>query len=773
MTAASTHSSLLWLIPFLPLFGFLVNGLTGRRLRNHKVVNAIALGTVGTSFLLAVYHFIQLLGMPEAGRSLHQLLWTWFDLGGARVNGGLTTATINWAYKFDVLSGAMTLLVTGAGFLIHLFSTGYMADEQKDFRYYRFMAYLNLFVFSMLNLVLGANIMMMFLGWEGVGLCSYLLIGFYFDKEYAGDAAKKAFVTNRVGDFGFMIGFFLLFMVFGSLDYDTLMGSAREISNLKAITLFGHTAAPSFWFNIIGCCLFVGAAGKSAQIPLYVWLPDAMAGPTPVSALIHAATMVTSGLYMITRLNFVYVQAPIALGLVLVVGSLTALFAATMGLAQYDIKKVLAYSTVSQLGFMFMGLGAGAFTAGMFHVFTHAAFKACLFLGSGAVIAACHHEQDMRNMGGLRKYMPWTFLSMGLATLAINGIFPFSGFFSKDEILWKVFEQWYNHGHFDGPVLYLICWIMGLLGAFCTAFYMTRLMIMTFYGNYRGAGDDPHGLTVQSEAHHGHDDHGHGDHGHGDAAHAHGHAHEDHAHELDKSHDHTGDDPEDHDLVPGHVPHEVPWNMWVPVFIFACFAVVLGFLNLPHSLETLGKVFGNDHFSQWLEPILYQVQAPHGGHHAAPAIEYGLMFFATLVWAPGAMLLAIWMYGMDPSWSKAKAFVKRFPQVFEWVNAKYYVDEFYDALVIEPIKRLSAQFWSFDTWVLDGIINGAARFSLIWAEASFWFDAKIVDGSVNLVAWLTQQGSNGFKTLQSGRVQNYAFVMFLGFLALAVWKLMA
>jgi NADH-quinone oxidoreductase subunit L len=749
MTAASTHSSLLWLIPFLPLFGFLINGLSGKRLRNNAVVNFVALGAVGAAFLLSIYHFIQLMGMPENGRSLHQTLWTWFNLGGARVNGGLSTATINWAYKFDVLSGAMALLVTGAGFLIHLFSTGYMADEQKDYRYYRFMAYLNLFVFSMLNLVLGANIMMMFLGWEGVGLCSYLLIGFYFDKKSAGDAAKKAFVTNRVGDFGFMIGFFLIFMVFGSLDYDTLMGSVRAVSAMQEITLFGYSAAPTFWFNLIGCCLFVGAAGKSAQIPLYVWLPDAMAGPTPVSALIHAATMVTSGLYMITRLNFIYVQAPVALNLVLFVGALTALFAATMGLAQYDIKKVLAYSTVSQLGFMFMGMGAGAFTAGMFHVFTHAFFKAALFLGSGSVIAACHHEQDMRNMGGLKKFLPKTYWSMMLATIAIAGIFPFSGFFSKDEILWKVFEGWYNHGHYDGPTLNLMAWLMGMVGAFCTAFYMMRLMIMTFHGEYRGAGQDPYGLTVPSEAHHGHDDPGHGQDDHGHDAHAsHGHeAHDDHTHE----------------------PHEVPWTMWLPVAILAGLAVVGGFLNIPHSLSLLG----GEHFSHWLNPILYQAAPMHEGHHVAPAMEYGLMVWATVIWAPGAMLLAYWIYGKDPSWSRAKAFVNRFPQVFEWVNAKYYIDEFYEAGIIGPIKQLSAQLWSFDTWVLDGMVNGAARFTKLAADASFWFDSKVVDGLVNLVAWLLQQLSLGFRKLQSGRVQNYAFVMFLGFLVFAFWKFLA
>ncbi len=275
---------------------------------------------MAVSFLLTLWYFTQLIGLPAEGRSIHQSLWTWFDVGGARVLGGLTTYKIEWAYKFDVLSACMALLVSGVGFLIHLFSTGYMAEERNDGRYYRFMAYMNLFVFSMMNLVLGANILMMFLGWEGVGLCSYLLIGFYFEKDFAAAAGKKAFVTNRIGDFGFMIGFFLIFQIFGSLDYDTLMGSVREIVNMPAITLYGHTASPTWWFNLAGCCLFVGAMGKSAQIPLYVWLPDAMAGPTPVSALIHAATMVTSGLYMITRMNFIYVNAPVALAVVLAFG---------------------------------------------------------------------------------------------------------------------------------------------------------------------------------------------------------------------------------------------------------------------------------------------------------------------------------------------------------------------------------------------------------------------------------------------------------------------
>ncbi len=732
------HSSVLWLIPFLPLFGAILNGATGRWAKSTKLVDAIALGAMALSFLLVLCSFAQLLGQAPANRSVNQTLWTWFDLGGARVLGGITQNTMSWGYKFDPLSGAMALLVTGVGFLIHLFSTGYMGEERNDGTYYRFMAYLNLFVFSMLNLVLGANMVIMFLGWEGVGLCSYLLIGFYFEKEFCAIAGKKAFVTNRIGDFGFLIGFFLIFMVFGATDFDTLMGMTRTILARPEITLFGISHAPTWWFNLIGCCLFLGACGKSAQIPLYVWLPDAMAGPTPVSALIHAATMVTSGLYMITRMNFIYINAPVALSLVLFIGSLTAIVAASMGLAQYDIKKVLAYSTVSQLGFMFMGMGAGAVAAGMFHVFTHAFFKAALFLGSASVIMACHHEQDMRNMGGLRKHMPWTFASMGIATLAIAGIFPFSGFFSKDEILWKVFEGWYEGGH----SLNLVAWIMGMLAAFMTAFYMVRLMVMTFFGDYRGAGHaDPYGLTVPSAVVHaahgdGHDAHGHEDHG--------GHGH----HEA-------------------HFPSEVPWNMWLPVAILALLALVGGFLNIPHSLHWIGS----SHFTAWISPLLFQT-GPHG-HEAAPAMEYILMAVATLVWAPGAMLLAWWFYGKDPAWARPRAFVKAFPTLFRWVNAKYYVDEFYEAAFIGPCKQLGAQLWAFDSLAVDGMVNGAARFTLVVSHAAHWFDANIVDGLVNLVAWILQQVSLVFRKLQSGRVQNYAFVMFLGFLVFAFWKFLA
>jgi NADH-quinone oxidoreductase subunit L len=343
----------------------------------------------------------------------------------------------------------------------------------------------------------------------------------------------------------------------------------------------------------------------------------------------------------------------------------------------------------------------------------------------------------MRNMGGLRKFMPWTFASMGIATLAIAGIFPFSGFFSKDEILWKVFEGWY-HG---GSTFNLVCWIMGMLAAFMTAFYMVRLMVMTFYGEFRGAGHDPHGLTVPSAVHHAaaHDD------GHG---HAHGHGAESHGAES-------------------HVPGEVPWNMWLPVFILAVLALVGGFLNIPHSLHWIGS----SHFSHWIAPLLYQTGPVE--HEAAPAMEYILMAVATLVWAPAAMGMAWWFYGLDPAWSRPRAFVKRFPVLFQWVNAKYYIDEFYEAAVIGPCKQLGAQLWRFDSLAVDGMVNGAARFTLGLSHAMHWFDAKIVDGLVNLVAWVLQQVALGFRKFQSGRVQNYAFVMFLGFLAFAFWKFLA
>jgi NADH-quinone oxidoreductase subunit L len=458
----------IWLIPTLPLSGSALIGLlgliklrsTGEKL-NKRLVSAIALASVGLAFLLSVLLAYRLFAVEH--KELFSIdLFTWLR-GGALplANGGIANFVIPWGFQLDPLSAIMALVVTGVGFLIHIYSTGYMWDDSG---YYRFFSYLNLFMFAMLTLVLANNYVMMFVGWEGVGLCSYLLIGFYFDKKSAGDAGKKAFIVNRIGDAGFILGMMIIFVHFGSLRFEDVFNQAATMPVQS-----GHSYL--FWATL---CFFVGACGKSAQIPLYVWLPDAMEGPTPVSALIHAATMVTAGVYMVCRSNALYSRAPETLMIVAVVGSLTAIFAATIGFTQTDIKRVLAYSTVSQLGYMFAALGVGAFVGGIFHLMTHAFFKALLFLGSGSVIMAMHHEQDMMKMGGLRKHLPWTYRTMLFGTIAIAGIPPFAGFFSKDEILWKA----WSNGH---PVVWFLLWF----GAGMTAFYMFRLLFLTFWGKER------------------------------------------------------------------------------------------------------------------------------------------------------------------------------------------------------------------------------------------------------------------------------------------------
>jgi NADH-quinone oxidoreductase subunit L len=446
----------------LPFLGFLVNGLLGRYLKREVLIGAIGSLTVGAGFVIGVATLVELLALPPEGRTRFVELFTWIAAGDL---------TANVAYQIDPLSVVMLLIVTGVGFLIHIYSIGYMHGDPG---FWRFFSYLNLFIFAMLNLVLADNFLLLFLGWEGVGLCSYLLIGFWYDRNFekgsTGDAAKKAFIVNRIGDFGFLIGMFLIFATFGSFRFQTVFAQA------------GSFDAGTPMMLAITLALFVGATGKSAQIPLFVWLPDAMAGPTPVSALIHAATMVTAGVYMVARCSLLYALAPAALTVVAVVGACTALFAATIGLVQNDIKKVLAYSTISQLGYMFLALGVGAFSAGIFHVMTHAFFKALLFLGAGSVIHAMHGEQDIQRMGGLKSHMPVTYWTFVLGALAIAGIFPLSGFFSKDEILWKAFSG--GHG---------VLWAMGLAGALMTAFYMFRLVTLTFDGKPRWVqGKHPH-----------------------------------------------------------------------------------------------------------------------------------------------------------------------------------------------------------------------------------------------------------------------------------------
>ncbi len=529
-------NSLLWLLPVLPGVGALVNGLFGKRL-GKPLAGYLACATVGASFLLAAFFFLTTF-LVEGGASarVEQSLFPWIPGMG-----------VDWGYRLDSLSMVMTLVVTGIGFLIHVYSLGYMSH---DAGFARFFAYLNLFTFFMLNLVLGANFLMMFIGWEGVGLCSYLLIGFWFDRRAAAQAGKKAFVVNRIGDAGFILAVLLTFVTFGTLDFYGVMGQISEA---------GATGGA---LTAIGILLFVGAAGKSAQIPLYVWLPDAMEGPTPVSALIHAATMVTAGVYMVARTGVLFSHAPAALAVVATVGALTAILAASIALFQNDIKKVLAYSTVSQLGYMFLGAGVGAFGAAVFHLMTHAFFKACLFLGSGSVIHAMEHAehaaggkrhytemQDMRNMGGLVRHLPrtaWTFM---IATVAIAGIPPLAGFFSKDEILWKTFEG----GHF-------VLWALAAAAAAMTAFYMSRQVIMTFWGDFRG------GAAMEKHL------------------------------------------------------HESAPSMTIPLVILAAGSVVAGWVGIPAALGGANRI---EHF---LEPAIYAGgHAPAAPHHASYAVEYALM----------------------------------------------------------------------------------------------------------------------------------------------------
>jgi NADH-quinone oxidoreductase subunit L len=499
----------LWLIPVLPLAGSAINGFLGKK-ASRQAVTIVALLFSGAAFAMALWVALRFssLTLPY-----HEFFTHWIRISGF---------SADFAFYLDQLSLVMLLVVTGVGFLIHIYSVGYMWDDPS---YYRFFSYLNLFMFFMLTLVLADNYLLMFIGWEGVGLASYLLIGFWFTKDSAASAGKKAFIVNRIGDFGFLIALFLLIKHFGSLNFDRVF---------ESITPMSAETAGAGLLTAIGILLMVGACGKSAQIPLYIWLPDAMEGPTPVSALIHAATMVTAGVYMVSRSHVIFERAPSALMVVAIIGTLTAFFAATIGIAQTDIKKVLAYSTISQLGYMFMACGVGAFSAGIFHLMTHAFFKGLLFLGAGSVIHAVGGEQDMRKMGGLRSYIPWTFLTMSIATLAIAGIPPLAGFWSKDEILWKAYQvSW-------------VYWGVGVVTAFITSFYMFRLWYMTFFGDYRGTEVDQRG-----HGSHGHDGHGHGE------------------------------------------PHESPMVMLVPLMVLALLSLVGGFVGWGNHFEHfLAPVFG-------------------------------------------------------------------------------------------------------------------------------------------------------------------------------------
>lgn len=625
------------MIPLLPLLGFLVNGLLGKYLPKGSA------GWIGSLSVLASFVCVLLIFKDlQAEQAISIDVFNWIALGDFSISFGL------W---IDALTMIMLMVVTGVGFLIHLYSIGYMHGDEG---FTRFFTYLNLFIFFMLLLVMGSNYLMMFIGWEGVGLCSYLLIGFWYKNEPFNDAAQKAFVMNRIGDLGFLLGMFFILFHFGTLDIQTVEQLAPGLASNGGLIM------------IITLLLFIGATGKSAQLPLYTWLPDAMAGPTPVSALIHAATMVTAGIYMIVRSNVLFALAPDTLTIILWVGVITSLFAAIIGLKQNDIKKVLAYSTVSQLGLMFVALGLGAFSSGIFHLVTHAFFKALLFLGAGSVIHALHGEQDIRKMGGLKKLIPITYITFILASLAISGFPLLSGFFSKDEILAHAFEQ--NK----------IVWIVVAVSSFLTAIYMFRLVFLTFFNNFRGS-----------------------------------------------------------DETRSHI-HESPWTMTFPLVVLCILAVLGGLIGLP-------AIF---HVSHWLNTYLASVTEPsaaliHHGDGISHGLEIGLMCFAGL-----AAIVAIYLMYRKYVMQKAIPESEESQQGFiKAIANKFYVDEFFENAIVNPVFKLSEWFGTF-------------------------FDKKIFDQIVNRTATTITSGGQALRLSQGGNTGTYVLAMVIGIVVLFIIRLL-
>ncbi|MBI5359131.1 MAG: NADH-quinone oxidoreductase subunit L [Planctomycetes bacterium] len=634
----------IWLIPAAPLAGFIINGLWGRRFSKNFVTLIGCLGPfIALLVSIAGFRALSMIAPAERADGIVYTLYNWISAGSLHVD---------IQFIIDPLSSIMLLVVTGVGFLIHLYSIGYMGHDKG---YSRYFAFLNLFMFAMLILVLANNLLMMFIGWEGVGLCSYLLIGFWFEDNEKASAGKKAFIVNRIGDFGFILAIFLIFTSCGTLTFSGISEQAK-------------TLAPGV-LTAIAILLFVGATGKSAQIPLYVWLPDAMAGPTPVSALIHAATMVTAGVYMVGRMSAIYVNSPEALIIVSIIGGLTALYAATIGLVQNDIKKVLAYSTISQLGYMFLGMGVMAFSAGIFHLVTHAFFKALLFLCAGSVIHAMSGEQDMRKMGGLWRKIPVTFACFVIGAIAIAGVPPFAGFFSKDEILWKTLER-YETTHAG---LYAVLWVIGLLSALMTAFYMFRLIAMTFFGAPRANEEIMH-----------------------------------------------------------HV-HESPFSMTSVLVTLAILSLIGGFIGVPHLLG------GHNWIEGYLEPVWAHPESAgavttEAANHSMEIINIIVSVLAGLAGILGALLIYTKFTALPAKLTESNSgkFVHRI------VYNKYYIDEIYNALVIQPIKYLSALLWLiFDMAIIDG---------------------GLVDLSATLIAVFSQLS----RRIQNGIVNNYAMLIFIG-----------
>jgi NADH-quinone oxidoreductase subunit L len=688
-----------WLIPLLPAFGAAVMFFFGRRLEK-RTVSAVCVGVTVVAFILACGAVLQYNGWAAANdhKPYEKILYTWLgtDTGQTAYltrDGAQAVFQADAGFLLDPLSSIWLLFVTGVGMLIHIYSIGYMGDEGG---YYRFFGYLNLFMFSMLTLVLANNYALLFVGWEGVGLCSYLLIGFYFHRKSASDAANKAFIVNRIGDAGFILGMFFIAWLCGSFRFVEVTAAAHS----------GRFAVGDPIITAATLLLFVGACGKSAQLPLYVWLPDAMEGPTPVSALIHAATMVTAGVYMVARSNALFVLAPTSMQTVAIVGALTAIFAASIGLVQNDIKRVLAYSTVSQLGYMFLALGVGAFAAGVFHVFTHAFFKALLFLGAGSVIHAMSGEQDMRNMGALSDKIPITFRTMFVATWAIAGLPLMAGFFSKDEILWQAWKS--SH----------LLWAIGFITALMTAFYMFRLIYLTFWS--------PSRVT---------------------------------SHEIE------------------HHIHESPKSMTIPLVILAFFSITAGYLGVSPSMggsnhfeKFLEPVFANK---------VEAAEALPGAEEGSRAMEWALMLLSVAAAGVG-WFLASRSYGhAGKGYSEPIAAMA--PPVYEVLLNKYYVDEGYDYLFTGRRKvgdvRLGAiglgeaSSW-FDANVIDGAVNAAGWITRLTGTISKWWDTWIIDGiGVNGPAIVARLLSYPARLFEWGLVQWYALVMTAGLVGFVFYYL--
>ncbi len=712
------ENNLLSLIIFAPLAGAVINWLIGGKLRNETFSSVVACGSIAVSTIVAFYlAFVANGGALFIDKPILDHIWTWVEVGGFRAD---------FALGMDRLSGIYALFVTFVGLLIHIFATGYMAGDKG---FYRFFAYLNLFMFAMLTLVLADNFLLMFVGWEGVGLCSYLLIGYYIKRDEAREAAKKAFVMNRIGDWGVLMGIFLIFTLTGSISFFDKTVDGEQVQSVFTYVVNAMSAEPFTWGAIfaggltsIGVLLFIGATGKSAQIPLLTWLPDAMAGPTPVSALIHAATMVTAGVYLVVRANAIYQFAPTAMWIIAVVGAATAIFAATIAIAQNDIKKVLAYSTVSQLGFMFLAAGVGAFVVAIFHVMTHAFFKALLFLGSGSVIHGMHHEQDMRRMGNLKKYMPVTFITMVTGWLAIAGIPIFAGFFSKDEILYRTFaaDNYFPQRPFPGEEL---LWGVAVLTAVLTAVYMTRMMIMTFWGSERWS-EPPASAGGQP-------------------------VHDDKAHHKDNDDDHH------HALPHDFKPHESPWVMTVPLIVLAVLSTLGGLVGVPYAMSSLVGAGDVNAFEHTLEPVIakkdghspatenevkhFYASAPksesaggakHDSHSPEVVLKERLLALLSVVLAAIGIGIGFVLFKNNP--------LRAMPKILE---QKWRLDEFYNGYIVDPLTTLSREgLWkSFDLGFIDGIVNGIGHF--------------------------VSQLGNLARQVQVGFVRSYAAVILLGALA--------